>query len=231
MKTTKTLAEMHAEHPEFVYLGKTYRCSAASGGWLYLDNRNQWRVVPKTWTHILRELPVMEDMERRAIAERTMEETKPESLATFGAREGGKSNLRVAIIGGEALAGSSLAAAVGLLKAAHMEVDHVADALAYRQQYPVRTFPQSLLAPLRWGPIPGKQPKRIGSKIEQRYARSIAKTPAPLDVAWTMNCRGDRRRNRRQANRKINKLIAVVHVKQKEFGKLFNRREYLIGKF
>lgn len=63
MQTELTLKEIHAKHPEFIFGNKVYRYSYASGDWLYLDNRNQWRVVPKNWTHIIRQLPYAEQME------------------------------------------------------------------------------------------------------------------------------------------------------------------------
>lgn len=66
MKSELTLKEILQQHPEFIFGNKVYRYSYASGDWLYLDQRNQWRVVPKNWTHIIRQLPYAEQMEVKA---------------------------------------------------------------------------------------------------------------------------------------------------------------------
>lgn len=170
MKTTKTLAQMVAEHPEFVYLGKTYRCSAASGDWLYLDNRNQWRVVPKTWTHILRELPYMEKLEIETAHVRVCEDEGCDHQPMVEA-------LRVVVVGPSASTVGPLTAA---LKAGGIEVlkgDEVGFSVSNEtpfngQYYPLVTFDECIDAKPWYGPGERSRIRRqLNRKVNQLRAK------------------------------------------------------------
>lgn len=192
------------ECPEFEFEGKTYRHNFAKPGYVYLNAHNEWKDVPKGWTRILRELPTMEDMERRAIAERAMEETKPTSLQP--------GTHKAVVVGCGRLAD-------GLSLVTKLRADGSRVAIALR--------------PLRWGPIPSKQPKRTGSKIEQRFNKH-RKTDVNLGSAipWAgTKCRtgqGDDKRERRKINREVNKIQARYY---RQIRKLGNWSTKIIGTF
>lgn len=171
MKTSMSLKEIAERHPEFVYEGKTYRRNAASGGWRYLDQRNEWKDVPKGWTRILRELPYMEDLEikvrRDAEDARTEAQVKP---------------MKVAIVGNAAMCSGQV-----------MNLRTLSNPVV-----PLRTT----LWLREFMPLGGKHPKKIGSKIEQRFERNTTKG------SGRMGGTPEIRRNRRQSVRIAYRVIA-----------------------
>ncbi|WNO48694.1 hypothetical protein [Achromobacter phage nyashin_LB6] len=184
----KNLEIQRRECPEFEFEGKTYRHNFTKPGYVYLNGANEWKDVPKGWTRILRELPYMEDLEIKA--RRDAEDARVEAKVK---------PMKVAIVGGEAVI--PMATALALRDKLEEMIGRVEIV-----ELPPK-FQGYALDVMTFDELPGldgKQPKAVGSKIEQRFDKNRAKAHSDADMHdMALNIRKNRRSSIRIAYRVI----------------------------